>query len=448
MNDSFRAVPVILGILLLAGCAPAMMKLEAPHSPALNLFVRGDAPAVGSLNAPVTVFSFLSTASPEGRALYTILRKYVQQAEGKVRWVARSKTRGSSAARAHSRALMAAQAQGKYWEFADRVADSKTTLNEGQLMATAEELGLNPKAFEETMTSPLTKARMDADSGYALKLGVTGQSAVWVNGRRMPEETVEALQSLVAEELKKGNRLASLEVPVSFISPLLTDLNRQTKGRPVADARRKSRKPPMPRLPIGYSAAHLGYGATEAAALVTLVVFHDYQCGFCKRHDATLLSLAAAFPDRVRIVIRHNPLKRHAYASQAAAAALAAVEFGEGEQFHKALVELKVPPSDGQLQYLAAVAAIDPSLLQKAMERHAPLVEQDIRDALTLEARGTPHTFVNGRRVKGAVKRSTLLSLVQEELLRAERIQRESGLTGRALYDRLVRTRDSGKVKR
>ena len=113
------------------------------------------------------------------------------------------------------------------------------------------------------------------------------------------------------------------------------------------------------------------------------------------------------FPDRVRVVLP-QPLKRHAHASQAAAAALAAVEFGKGEQFHQALIDLKVAPTDGQLQYLAAVAAIDPSLLQNAMERHTPLVEQDIRDALTLEARGTPHTFVNGRRVKGAVKRSTL----------------------------------------
>ena len=99
----------------------------------------------------------------------------------------------------------------------------------------------------------------------------------------------------------------------------------------------------------------------------------------------------------------------------------------------------------GLLNYLAASNGMDPSLFAEAMSRHRALVDQDVRDAKALGATGTPHTFVNGRRVKGAIKRSALLGLVQEELLRAEGIQRKTSLSGRGLYDRLVRADGGGK---
>ena len=182
MTRLIRSLIWVAASTFAVGCAPTMMSTDADHNPPLRQMVEGDAPSVGAMEGPVTVFSILNTADASDRKTYVLIRKRVQQSEGKLRWVYRSKARGG-AREVHAKALIAAQAQGKHWEFADRVADSRAALSESQLLALAEDLEMDSKAFEEVFTSPLTKARLDADSGYALKLGSSAQSTVWVNGR-------------------------------------------------------------------------------------------------------------------------------------------------------------------------------------------------------------------------------------------------------------------------
>ena len=53
-------------------------------------------------------------------------------------------------------------------------------------------------------------------------------------------------------------------------------------------------------------------------ALVTVVMFQDFQCPFCQRSVATVEQLRQEFPQDVRVVFKHNPLPFHTNAMAAA----------------------------------------------------------------------------------------------------------------------------------
>lgn len=51
------------------------------------------------------------------------------------------------------------------------------------------------------------------------------------------------------------------------------------------------------------------FGAQDA--IVTIIEYSDFQCPYCVKLEANLLELQAAYPDDVKLVFRHYPLKSH-----------------------------------------------------------------------------------------------------------------------------------------
>jgi predicted DsbA family dithiol-disulfide isomerase len=62
--------------------------------------------------------------------------------------------------------------------------------------------------------------------------------------------------------------------------------------------------------------------ARSPRGTVTIVVFTDFQCPFCRRTHAALAPLVAQREGRVRVVLRHVPLRMHPDARTAARAAV------------------------------------------------------------------------------------------------------------------------------
>ena len=80
-------------------------------------------------------------------------------------------------------ASMAANEQGKFWEFHDKVFASQPKIQRGFLLQYAKEIGCDPKRFEAAMNALHGKAVIDADAAEAKALGVTGTPAFFINGR-------------------------------------------------------------------------------------------------------------------------------------------------------------------------------------------------------------------------------------------------------------------------
>ena len=80
-------------------------------------------------------------------------------------------------------AAMAANEQGKFWEFHDKVFKNQPKIQRQFLLQYAQELGLDMKRFEHSLDVEQAKSLIDADEAEAKALGLTGTPAFFVNGR-------------------------------------------------------------------------------------------------------------------------------------------------------------------------------------------------------------------------------------------------------------------------
>src|SRR5581483_3299161 len=70
-------------------------------------------------------------------------------------------------------------------------------------------------------------------------------------------------------------------------------------------------------------------------APITVVMWSDYQCPFCKRVEPTIEQLEKEYPGKIRVVWKDFPLEFHPNARPAAMAARAAGEEGKFWEMHK-----------------------------------------------------------------------------------------------------------------
>ena len=80
-------------------------------------------------------------------------------------------------------AAMAANEQGKFWEFHDKVFANQQKMSRDEYVKYAQELKLDVTKFTKALDGAAFKAQIEADTAEAAKLGVTGTPAFFVNGR-------------------------------------------------------------------------------------------------------------------------------------------------------------------------------------------------------------------------------------------------------------------------
>ena len=80
-------------------------------------------------------------------------------------------------------ASIAADEQGKFWEFHDLVFANQRQLSREQYIEYAKQLNLDLKAFEEAMDKKKGQPQIAADQAEAASLGATGTPAFFINGR-------------------------------------------------------------------------------------------------------------------------------------------------------------------------------------------------------------------------------------------------------------------------
>jgi protein-disulfide isomerase len=102
-------------------------------------------------------------------------------------------------------AALAANKQGKFWEFHDKLFQNANQLNDAKVREIAKELNLNMEQFEKDWQSgeTLTKVRSDIDQGS--RIGVRGVPAVFINGRKLKQRSLEGFSAIIDKELEKNS---------------------------------------------------------------------------------------------------------------------------------------------------------------------------------------------------------------------------------------------------
>ncbi|MCF8056893.1 MAG: DsbA family protein [Desulfocapsa sp.] len=102
-------------------------------------------------------------------------------------------------------AALAAGNQGKYWEFHDALFDAPKLSTE-VINDIAVQLGLNIEQFTKDMNSPQIRQKLIQDLNDAKEAGVTGTPTIFINGTRLKDRNLPAIQAIIDKELgKKAN---------------------------------------------------------------------------------------------------------------------------------------------------------------------------------------------------------------------------------------------------
>ena len=113
-------------------------------------------------------------------------------------------------------AAMAANEQGKFWEFHDKLFANQQKLNRDEYVKYAKELNLDVAKFSQALDGAKFKAQIEADTNEAKALGVSGTPAFFVNGKFLSgAKPFEEFAAVINAELKRLNLPIPAGAPTS-----------------------------------------------------------------------------------------------------------------------------------------------------------------------------------------------------------------------------------------
>ena len=447
----------LLGCLILIACAPPpapTVVAAAPPAPtvavaagnegASNAFepavddpdpgpipVTSADPAWGSPEAPVTLVMFSDFECPFCARLATTIAD-LQRAYGpdrlRIVWKNNPLPFHKNARPAANFAMAAFERLGNagFWKTYDAFfADTR------HLPETMNELGSPIGLYPSERASE----KVDADMDLAKRLGATGTPASFINGVFLSgAQPYDKFATLIDEQLGAARALAGNGVPRRRVYAELSKA--QWKPPPAPAPKKDDDDRSVHLVPVGKSPVR-----GKPTALVTIVEFGDFQCPFCARVQPTLRQIEQTYGDKVRFVYKHGPLPFHPRAEPAAELAIEArVQKGDAAfwQVHDAIYGGQQHLDDASLEALARSVGLAGPRTMKAVSarKHKAVIEEDLDLAEDINATGTPHFFINGRRLLGAQPIEKFTAVIDEELAKAEALVR-GGVAPASVYDRV-----------
>jgi protein-disulfide isomerase len=106
-------------------------------------------------------------------------------------------------ARKAATAAMAANRQGKFWEFHHKLFDASSGLNDEKIQDIAKELKLNIDTFNRDMNDPAVQSLISRDMNEGSQAEVPGTPTIFINGKILKLRSLQDIDSSIDAELKK-----------------------------------------------------------------------------------------------------------------------------------------------------------------------------------------------------------------------------------------------------
>jgi len=400
-------------------------------------------PQKGPSDAPVTVVIFSDFECPFcGRVLPTIKTLEKDYAK-KIRFVWKNQPLPF-----HQNALpaaiaaMEAFAQGKgekFWAMHDKLFENRAALTQPDLEKYGAELGLDANKLKAALTNKTHEAAIKADQAIAAEVGARGTPSFFINGRPLRgAQPVEKFKEIIDDELKRADKLKAKGVPAAALYATL-----------MASAKAKVEAPARPaaapddttvyKVPVSDKDPQKG----PADALVTVVIFSDFQCPFCSRVEPTLTALEQKYGKDIRMVWKNNPLPFHNDAGPAAQLTSEAFAQGGSKKFweaHALLFANQRALARADLEGYAKQLGLNVKKVQMALDNNTykAKIDEDMAIARSLGASGTPSFFINGRSLRGAQPQPAFEKVIDEELAKAK-AKVAAGTPKAALYEAIIK---------
>ncbi len=408
------------------------------HGAAIIPVTKAD-PQWGNADAPVTIVEISDFECPFCARVNPTL-KQVKDTYGpdKVRivWKHQPLPFHKAARPAHEAAATVHALGGDFWKFHDQAFKNPKALTEQNFKTWAVEAGVDAAKFEEAFKAKKYAAKVDEDMALARKIGATGTPAFRINGVTLSgAQPFAKFKEIIDQQLAEAAKLVAAGTKPAEVYPKLVAQN--VKGGA------KEEEPEVDttvwKVPV--------YGDDPVKgpkdALVTIVEFSEFQCPFCKRVGPTIQQIQDTYGKDVRIVWKDNPLGFHPRAQPAANLAHAVYKAKGDEGFWKAhdkLFESQPKLEDADLKALSADLGVPWATLEQAIktDKYAEKFEQSQDLAMDLQARGTPHFFVNGIRLAGAQPFEKFKEVIDQQLAKAKALVAK-GTPRAKVYDEIMK---------
>ncbi|UFA52022.1 DsbA family protein [Deinococcus radiophilus] len=202
------ALAVIAGLLMFN-----LAKRPKPQSSAAistEQLIRPDSPFLEPADAKVTIVEFFDPECESCAAVEPALMDVMQKYNGEVRLVARYFPLHSNSTLAAGLIEAAAQdSADKRWRMRDYLFQKQREWGEQQTAQTdkfldyAEDMGLDRSKAQATMESAAVRDLLARDRKDGEAVGVTGTPTFFVNGKPLPELSLEALENAIQEGLNE-----------------------------------------------------------------------------------------------------------------------------------------------------------------------------------------------------------------------------------------------------
>jgi protein-disulfide isomerase len=327
-----------------------------------------------------------------------------------------------------------------FWKFHDTAFKNQGALGEDSYVKWAQEAGVKDvAAYKAGLGSHKWADKVDKDLSEGKAAGVQGTPSFYVNGIFINGAVpFDNFKNTIDQELPKAQAKIAAGTAKSRVYVEMSKENKKNTPAPKEEAAPQEDDKTVFRVPVGNSAT-LG----SPNALVTIIEFSDFQCPFCSRVEPTLKAVRDKYGDKVRLVWKNEPLPFHNRAEPAAQVALE-VRAEKGDKafwdVHDKLFDAQKDLSDEAIVKAGTDAGASAEKLKKAMSDHThkKAIDADQEVATDFQATGTPHFFVNGRRLVGAQPQEKFEKIIDEEIKKAQDLLAK-GVKPSEVYDALTK---------
>lgn len=322
-----------------------------------------------------------------------------------------------------------------FWLFSRRLFENQGSVDPQGLLRMVRETGVDPRVFAAELDGGAHAAKVEEDMAVGKTAGVTGTPASFINGVFLSgNQPREKFVAVLDAELTSARALAAGGLGPEKVYAAAVEKNYRKPPPP---------KPGLPQDTTTVWKVALGSSPVrgKATAQVTLVLFGDFECVFCAKVHKTVTALEAEYGEKLRLVFKHHPQSFHKRAEPAAQLAIEARAQGGDARFWQAY-DLLLPNrerlGDQDLEGYAKTLGIDWKRASAAItsHEHRKVIDADIDLADELQAIGTPHFFINGRRLIGSQPISMFRKIIDEEIAATDRLL-ASGTPPKKLYETL-----------
>jgi protein-disulfide isomerase len=453
---SFLWLCTIGSLMVFGGCASQTAKPSTTPSKATvasenSCFLKGidvpytsaKDPSWGKAQAPVTIVEFYDFQCPYCQQVVPTLKKIQNNyGEDKVRLVFKHRPID-----AHEEASDAALVSQGVFELGGTKAFMSFYLNAfstdaqlGPQLYTQwiKSSGVNDwKALVEGVKKGRFAAKVIEDEKLADAVGAQGIPTFIVNGKMLTgAQDYHVFEQVIDDELTgiAGNKNANISCLRSQSIWSQGKGFGQISANDGIDSRRW-------KVPVATSPSKGGKDA-----LVTIVMFSDYQCPYCREMQGVLQQMFDRYGNKLRLIHKEFMLEDDESAQAASILALEARR-QKGDAAYWKASELLFAASEFDEQTLKGIAIklklnLDEWQSSIKKQRFQSTIIKDLVLAKRLGVHGIPSFFVNGRSVTGAWPVDEFQALLEGEMKKAEALVK-NGTRPEHVYDALQKQADS-----